>query len=340
MKKTIPLILAIITALHAYPKKDPVYFWGKQNAYINGQTYRALSLVDEILAEEPPAAGVSPSHGRQAALMLVDAALHDARMDSSEVVAQFMDMRMERVLEDLARPLTKGGKVYRLYNSGTIVRTPEVTIAWDIYRGPRKFKGGERRLLTDSVARVLVENCDIMFLTHNHSDHVDPDVIRMFLDAGKPVVAPDEILPQEKRIIHVRPEKIASESFTAANGVKLDCTIIPGHQDHLQNNIVIARTPSGFGACMTGDQWHDGDKEWIFDLKGKIPPVDLLITHCWAYNLPEFVGAFSPRVAVTSHENELGHTADHREALWLSLRKAEATDPQCVVMTWGEILEL
>lgn len=338
MKHYLIILITILASLPLQAKKDLSYFWGKHDAYVAGQTEMALELANEILANNPPLAGTSPSRERRAALMMIDQILHDARLDSSEHVATFMDMRMDAVLKDMQTPLKEGVKVYRLYNSGTIVRTPEVTMAWDIYRGPRKFGKEKRRLISDSIASILVDNCDIMFLTHNHSDHIDPFVIDMFLSRGKPVVCPDEIIPDEKRAVHTRKEKIWKEKFKAANGVSLNCTILPGHQDHLQNNIVIATTPGGFSACMTGDQWLKDDLEWVCSLQGKIPPVDLLITHCWAARLPEFVSSFSPKIAITSHENELGHTADHREALWLSLLKAEETTPQVIVMTWGEIL--
>lgn len=329
-----------LAAVSASADDELVYFWGKKGAYAENQTRTALSLVNDLLDSFPPSAATPPALERRAALQLVDGVLHDAQLDSSLLVADFMDSRMARVLADLDRPLSEGMRIYKLYNAGVIVRTPEVTMAWDIYRGPDRFGPECRRLITDSVAHALADRCHIMFLSHNHPDHVDPGVVDMFVAAGKPVVAPDEILPDNKGVTHVRPAVVERRSFTASNGAEVECTIIPGHQDHLQNNIVIATTPSGLSACQTGDQWLKEDIEWIHGLKGALPKVDVMLPNCWAAQLPDFVDTFSPALTVTVHENELGHTADHREALWLSLYKTARVRRPVAVMTWGEIIDL
>ena len=38
----------------------------------------------------------------------------------------------------------------------------------------------------------------------------------------------------------------------------------------------------------------------------------------------------------TGHENELGHTVDHREPFWLTYDRIEGAEAPFLLMTWGE----
>lgn len=336
MKKFLALALILMTAATGMAKRELTYFWGQKDAYINNQTAMTFDLINDILAAYPPTTdSIAPA--RQAALYMMDGIIHDARLDGNPLIADFMKGRMQLVLDDLSKPLTKGMKIYKLYNDGFVIRTPKVTLAWDLVHGPKNTEGNT--VVNDSLLKLIVDKCDIMFLTHNHGDHVDRAVSRWFTDAGKPVIAPNQILADEEAVTHTRQEKIWKETFKAGNGAKLKATILPGHQDHLENNIYIVTTPDGYTVCQTGDQWHEGDEAWVYDLKGKIPQIDVLMPICWAHFLPRFVDSFNPKMVLTGHENELGHTADHREAYWLSYYKLEdVTKPNCL-MTWGECIE-
>ena len=335
MFRRIAFPLIALTCLSMSAKRDLTYFWSDKDGIINAQTELTFELVNDIINEETPSTA-EPTKARKAALYLIDQVLHDTRLDGSPIVSNFLDGRMELVLADLKKPLTKGVKAYKLYNDGWIIRTPKVTIGWDIYRG-RKLKDSERRLMSDSIATALADACDIMFLTHNHGDHVDPFVVEQFTSKGKPVVAPDEILADNTAVTHTRKEEIWKETFKAANGAKLKATIIPGHQDHLQNNIYVVTTPDGYTVCSTGDQWLKSDLDMVLNLQGKIPEVDVFMPICWAAKLPEFCKSFGAKVVLTGHENELGHhTIDHREAYWLSYNKLEDFPLPNSLMTWGE----
>ena len=335
MLRNIALSLTVLIGLSVSAKRDLTYFWQDKDGIINAQTDLTFELVNEIINTDQPSTA-EPTKARKAALYLLDQILHDTRLDGSPLVSNFLDGRMQLVLADLKTPLKKGVKIYKLYNDGWIIRTPKVTIGWDIYRG-RKVKDAERRLMSDSIATALADACDIMFLTHNHPDHVDPFVVDCFTSKGKPVVAPDEILKDNTAVTHTRKEEIWKETVKAANGAKLKATIVPGHQDKLQNNIYVVTTPDGYTVSSTGDQWLKDDLDMVLNLKGKVPAVDVLMPICWAAKLPEFCQSFSAKLVLTGHENELGHhTIDHREAYWLSYNKLEDFPiPNCL-MTWGE----
>ena len=52
----------------------------------------------------------------------------------------------------------------------------------------------------------------------------------------------------------------------------------------------------------------------------------------------ETLKGFSPRLVVSGHENEMGHTIDHREAFWLTQYKFDSMQLPfpSVILCWGE----
>ena len=70
----------------------------------------------------------------------------------------------------------------------------------------------------------------------------------------------------------------------------------------------------------------------------EIRTVDVLMTNSWAY-YPEqrLAKGFRPGLIIPGHENELGHTIDHREPFWLNyVRLSGPLSFQWVQMAWGE----
>ena len=165
-------LLSLLSIAQAQEKTSP--FWGKEEAYLTNQTVKTFELVNQLLAENPPSTE-TPSLARRSALMLLDGIMHDTRLDGNKVYTDFIDARLRDVVAELRQPLTAGMRIYKLYNACYIVRTPSVVVAYDLYRGaPMKETPS---LISDAVMRELVAQCDILFLTHNHSDHVDPVVV-------------------------------------------------------------------------------------------------------------------------------------------------------------------
>ena len=335
-------VLAGVAPAFADGPERPVQFWGNASNYVERQAAATLTMADRLLAADAAAGGLYPSDtistNRRAALLLLDQLIHDTRLDGSQIMADFMSARLARALDDMAAPV-EGLKAYKLYNCGTVVRTPGATVAWDICRGP-KVKESDQRLMADSLVSRIVDQCDVMFLTHNHGDHVDRGVVEMFLAAGKPVVAPTEVLKDDARVMHVRREERFDTTLTLPSGVVLPAVFLPGHQDHLQNNIVVVTSPEGYRFTATGDQWLKEDNDWLIDGAEPLPEVDLLMPICWASRLPELVERFNPKAVMTIHENEIAHSIDHREAYWLSADKLREVRRPAALLTWGEWLQL
>jgi L-ascorbate metabolism protein UlaG (beta-lactamase superfamily) len=325
------LISSTIIASAQQKSAEPVAFWGKEDAYLLKQASHMFNLVDEALTENPPVVGAPMA--RKLALYNLDAMLHEVKYDNTEPFCNFIDSRIGKVIEDMKSPVKRGVKIYKIYNDGFVVRTKSANIAFDVVRGACKGQ----QLLSDEQVDAIVDKCDVLFLSHNHGDHVDKYVVNRFIEAGKPVVAASEILPDLEGVTHYRSEsEILDKVVKLKSGEELQVKIFPGHQSPMMCNIYVVTTPDKYTVAHTGDQYDKNDMEWIAEIKEKAPKIDALMINCWSYQIADAIKGFDPRYVLSGHENEMGHTIDHREAFWLTFQKLEPVQHDYVVMSWGE----
>jgi len=312
--------------------QEPLHYWGKTDSFLVAQANETFSLIHEILREQPPSTEFSTL--RKSALLHVDWILHDTRLDQSTSIYRFMQERMQLIAEDLLKPVKTGMKVYKLYNHGFIVKTNKATIAFDLYRGVRQDK---EPYIANALMEQLVKQCDIMFVSHRHSDHADWEVAKMFINQQKTVVVPTGLWADKGHYIkQMRSEDIIEDKITLANQAVLNVKVMPGHQDDVPNNVYIVTTPEGISVAHTGDQWSKDKDGWIDHVKDH-SDVDVLLVHCWAMPLEKMANGFNPKLIINGHENELTHhSVDHREPYWLNERRMRLVKQPRVYMTWGE----
>ena len=277
---------------------EPVAFWGKEDAYLLKQAAKMFALTDQALTENPPVVGAPMA--RKLALYNLDAMLHEVKYDNTEPFCDFIDSRIGKVIEDMKNPVKKGVKIYKIYNDGFVARTKSANIAFDLVRGECK----KQKLLSDDQIDAIIEKCDVLFLSHNHGDHVDKYVVNKFIEAGKPVIAASEILPDLKGVTHYRSEsEVLDEEVILKSGEKLQVKIFPGHQSPMMCNIYVVTTPDKYTFAHTGDQYDKNDMEWIATIKDNAPKIDALTINCWSYQISDAIKGFNPRYLITGHEN-------------------------------------
>lgn len=334
MKQTLFAIFATLGFMilpSAASAQEDVAYWGKEEAYLLRQATHMFNLVDEALDEFQPAVG-APTQ-RRLALYNLDAMLHETKYDNTEPFKAFVTSRAGKVVEDMKLEVKRGMKIYKIYNDGFVARTKSVTIAFDVVRGACK---GEQ-IVSDELIDKIVDQCDVLFLTHNHGDHVDRYVVDRFIAAAKPVVAASEILPDVEGVTHYRSEsEVLDKVVELKNGESLAVKIYPGHQSEMMCNVYAVTTPEGLTVAHTGDQYNKEDFKWIATVKDRKPSIDALLINCWSMDIAEAIKGFNPRYVLTGHENEMGHTIDHREAFWLTFQKLQPVEHDYVVMAWGE----
>ena len=309
-------------------------YWNQSELYLQHQAYQMLDLVDKALVANPPAKEINSE--RRMAMLLLDAVTHEPAPIDNPAVKEYLVTRMNRVLEDLDKPLKgrKSLRIYKLYNCGMLFRTKDLTVAVDL-------NGREGKLIPDEIMRKIVDHIDILFYTHNHSDHIDAHARDFCHKAGVPIYATDEIFKNDLMVNHIRKDDLYTFAVDLPKG-SLTVNVLPGHQDAVQNNIWIVTLPNGKVVGATGDQWRDErkDLEWLKDIHKRLPRIDALAIDCWIHDYDEHVADFNPRLIISQHENEIGaHGIDHRESYWMTMFKQEKVHQSqvpYVLMTWGE----
>ena len=333
VKFALGVAFSLFAVLTVAAQSPSFKFHGKPDYYLQVQSEYAFKLVDEGLDAFPPVVGAPIE--RKLALYNLDALLHDTRNDNTEAFRDFVNSRVTKLLADLDKPMKRGMRIYKIYNEAFIVRTKSVTLAFDISRC--RCRGHKDPIIPTELVQKIVAKCDVMFLTHNHGDHVDSYVADLFIAAGKPVVATPNILVGKAGVTHRRTEgEIEKFDLPLRNGKKVAVAIVPGYQGKLLNNIYVVTTPEKYTVCHTGDMSGKANFKLIENIKNEAPKIDALIVNCWTGRIDKVIEYFDPHYVITGHENEMGHTIDHREAFWLSFAKLAETTYDYVITAWGE----
>ncbi len=301
---------------------------------------RSLQWADFILGTYQP--GVPEHPLRRAALLRLDDVLHVESAPRKEVVQKWYRARMYRAIEEIERTkVTEGMRIWKLYNHGFLVRTPTVSFTFDFVAGTQQPGFAMEK---EWLAR-LVAQSDATFISHLHGDHASQEVARLFLEAGKPVVAPEGLwkpLPEfEGKLTYPErsTEKVHRIAVQGGRQV-LEVVAYPGHQGAtVLNNVHLVRSPEGYTVMQTGDQWNDDapgtDFDWISHV-GRQHAVDVLFPNCWTRGIARMVRGVNPKLVITGHENEMAHTVDHREDNTQTYTRLWGVGYPFVLMTWGE----
>lgn len=320
----------------------------KSNDYMDRQQEALLREVGEVTDANLP--GYPAPRIRQTALYLFDAVMHDKYVAYRKPVQEFFHKRIERAITDIENTqVDEGAKIWKLYNMGFVVKTKSVTIAFDIVRAVSS-DSKDFELSTDKIKRIA-KQCDVLFVSHKHDDHQDKSVAQIFLDAGKPVVAPDQFWKNDpifSKITHLKREANKLQKLKIKNGkTKLKVVIYPGHQmAGTDVNVPLVLTPEGINIAHLGDQINEGDfmidYDWI-DNVAKNFHVDIMIPTNWTNELIRIAKGFNPELTIIGHEDELGHPVHDRDPFW---GDTEHSEPSLVeflnsgfpylFMIWGE----
>jgi L-ascorbate metabolism protein UlaG (beta-lactamase superfamily) len=319
-----------------------------ENQYMNNQAEALLHQANEVLIDHLPAWPEPPA--RRSALLLMDGVLHDVYAPLRPPVQEYFKTRISRAIHEIEQSeITDGARIWKLYNHGFVIKTGTVCIGFDLVRG--KSVRVEQFSIEDDEMSRLIDLCDVMFISHYHADHAEEWVAQTFIDKGKPVIAPPDVWSGKsihKQITHME-RVVHTEQILPIQGgqQELKVVVYPGHQgSDIVNNVYLVITPENLSFSHLGDQSNDDDFEWIDKVKNN-HDVDVLLSNCWTTDIVRVAKGFSPGLIITGHENEMGHTIDHREPYWLSYQRQTGSDRfggskeegylhPLILMTWGE----
>lgn len=300
---------------------------------------RSLQWVDFILDAYKPAIPEHPL--RRAALIRLDDILHIPSAPQKALVQAWYRARIERAVAEIEHThVAHGMRVWKLYNHGFVVRTPAVTLAFDIVPGVPQTGF----LVPPGLIGRIAAQSDVLFVSHRHADHASPGVALQFLKAGKPVVAPEMLWKDQpglaRRLTVLERSTIKTHALPVHGGKQtVDVVAYPGDQEGVPNNLILVTTPDGFTVVHTGDEWQmdqpGDDFSWIADI-GRDHKVDVLLPNIWTFHLDRMVRGINPALVISGHENEMGHTVPHREDYTQSYNRLFGIRYPSIVMAWGE----
>ena len=319
-----------------------------EDNYLNRQSEAFLKEISATMKEIPPQYPLPRE--RELSLFLLDALLHDKYAAHRPTVQRFYKNQIIAAIDDMEHhTVTKGAKIWKLYNMGFVVRTQSITIAFDLTSG--ESAGSEGFTISNENMRRIVNQCDALFISHRHRDHKDLWIAEQFLEQNKPVVAPKQVWegePIHEKITHLKREAHTIQELPIKNNtIDLKVVVYPGHQmSRLDNNVPLIFSPEGISFAHMGDQINEGDfmidYEWIDRVKDH-HKVDILLPPSWTNEIHRIVMGFDPKLVIPGHENELGHSLDDRVPFWgdsefleLTYAELKASNYPVVIMTWGE----
>jgi L-ascorbate metabolism protein UlaG (beta-lactamase superfamily) len=328
------------------PKPDP-HISQKDNDYIDRQAAVFLDTVGTLLSAYPPV--IHEGRERGYAKMLMDAVMHDQYAAFRKPVKKFFHSRISIIIGELEKTkVEKGAVIWKVYNMGFIVRTKSVTLAFDLVTGASS--GSKGFAVPSEELNRLVRQCDVLFISHMHKDHAEKEVAEMFINQGKPVVAPEQVWNGDKifkKITHLERSSDKTQQLSLTGGKILDVVIYPGHQmSPTDVNVALVTTAEGITVAHLGDQINEGtfmiDFAWI-DNVAKNHHVDFMMPNCWTNDIDRIVKGFNPGLVLPGHELELGHSIWDRVPFWgdneyLGLKYTELKKSKYPVMAlvWGE----
>lgn len=305
-----------------------------------------FDFAGRALGQHPPAWPEPPV--RRHALYMLDEPLHVLSAPAEPAVSRFLNRQIEQaVLEIESERVTRGMTIWKLYNHGFVVKTPEVTVGFDLHQGPF----ASFHIAPDLFERILLAT-QALFVSHAHGDHADAYAIPRMIELGRPVVAPPGLWVLSPRageaedalhprwIVPERHWRVHNElllSAAHAAGTPIAFRVFPGHQGaELLNNVYLVDLPGDLHVMHTGDQSYAEDfPVWIDHVRRGFD-VDVLLPNCWSTDLRRLIQGTAPRLVITGHENEMGHTVDHREAFSKTYAHVADEPTPVLVTAWGE----
>ncbi len=312
----------------------------QEQAYYKGQNGVLTREIASWFDTAPPG---YHSTERANALYLVDAITHYPFPHDDHLKEMFAN-RYKRALKGIRETeVISGAVIWNIYNMSYVVKTPEITVAFDIIRLPDSLKREGEEELHKQLAKELTGLCDILFISHIHQDHADPFVAREFLLQNKQVISPSSVFRNEdfyERVCHLERDGKKVRMKVSSTGSEIALRIYPGHQAvsadaAVENNFTIITFPNNITVAHSGDQSWGDDFVWI-DQIHKDLDIDLLMVNTWTAEPDRVVAGLQPNTVLPGHINEMSHTIPGRIPYWKSYLTWQTAACEVIHLFWGE----
>lgn len=144
---------------------------------------------------------------------IIDFSVRDDIRDEEKLkqIVSFYRGQVDMALSNLEKTkVTEGVRIFKFYSSSLILKSTEGTVAIDFCQGPvgndYKFESyaneGEPEksdyfktdfFMTKEQRERLANLVDVYIITHPHQDHADYSLAKRMIQAGKPVIGPEQL---------------------------------------------------------------------------------------------------------------------------------------------------
>ncbi len=282
------------------------------------------------------------SNERKEALFLIDAITHDPKPHNNAIKDFFFNRIIKSLKSINATNVDSGVVIWNVYNMAYIVKSKDITIAFDLVLLPDcMIKGGEMEV-HKKVFSEIVNLCDILFVSHNHRDHYDNYIAQEFLSQKKPVVTENHIFIDKdfyNKVTHLtRNGKVIHFSVSGVEK-KLALRIYPGHQaiadSAMNNNFTVVTLPNNITIAHSGDQSYTPDFSWLDTIRNDVD-IDILMVNTWTADPDRLVKGLNPKVVLPGHVSEMDHTIIGRIPYWKSYSIWKNSEAKTIQLFWGE----
>jgi L-ascorbate metabolism protein UlaG (beta-lactamase superfamily) len=224
-----------------------------------------------------------------------------------------------------------GVVVWKLYNHGVIIQTKDIRIAVDLISGYDQVKWD------DALLQRLVDRVDALLVTHSHADHVDHQVLDMFVKAGKPIVVPEIFWSDyyhNDKLTVMREGELKFEGVTVRVFPSFQS---PSLQKEVVDNVYLITTKEGYKIMHLGDENEvfRAGPAWYSKIKKPVD-IDILIPNIWSPNLATILKVVKPKLVISSHEHELSHAVSGRRTYDYVYKILRTIKVPYAVPVWGE----
>ncbi len=241
-----------------------------------------LEQIKANLLDNPPNTG-DPTI-REQTILALDDILKDPSSRSSQSIFDFYAFMMRKVKDELIEDVTGGANIWMMYNHGFIIKTPETVFAFDLVDGYDDWQRCRRYRLPTK----LLQQINVLFISHSHNDHDDGSVILAVRNSGGEVIWGS-----------------GGDSITVSG---LHVKIYFGLHS-VVNRIYEVTTPSGLKII------HTGDNQTSRTLP-EIDNVDVMLLNAWVnesgttsavVGMRNCIAKIEPAVMIPGHVQELNH---------------------------------
>lgn len=280
---------------------------------------QSLNEIRTNLLNNPPNSG-DPGIREQYILALEPIFLDKTSRRSDSGTFNFYKAMIDKVRTELQEEVTEGMVIWKMYNHGYLIKTPQLVFAFDLTSG---YQGWPYDLPAE-----ILDAIDVLFLSHRHPDHWTDFINKRVMSNGGFVVVP------------------AVESYLGNLFVdESDSLTILGLEVKVHNGVHSApvrifevTTPNGIKILHTGD---NQSSQTLPDVLG----VDFMFLNAWVNEggstspvegMRNAVNKIQPQVMIPGHILEIFH--DNPAGLYSNAFAVDdVTLPSVVqIMAWGE----